>query len=247
MFFEPCPGGHRFSGSGICRLDCQGLKRSERNGTWGPNNHTPLQTPFLALRRDGHGLSFRAETAHLGPAEYKAVYNGELKALVGRRLSKLDRGELAIGDFTVKGAVPFLRALKKAGLRLYLASGTDEADVQQEAERLGYAEVFDGGIFGSIGQVAQDAKKMVIERILRDIGSERGQLIAFGDGPVEVRETVRRGSYAVGVASDEVRRFGLNLEKRARLIRSGAHVVVPDFSQWESLWTLLRLAKPEPR
>lgn len=177
----------------------------------------------------------------LSPAEYKAVYNEELKALVDQRLAKLDRGELSIGDFTVKGAVPFLRALQQAGVRLYLASGTDEEDVKQEAARLGYADAFDGGIYGSVGEVTKDAKKIVIERILNEVRGAFEQLIAFGDGPVEMRETARRGAYTVGVASDEVRRFGISQEKRARLIRAGAHTIAPDFSQWPQLWDFLRL------
>ena len=53
-------------------------------------------------------------------------------------------------------------------------------------------------------------------------------------------ETVT-GSTAVGVASDEVRRFGLNPAKRARLIRAGAAAIVPDFSQADALPRLLRL------
>jgi hypothetical protein len=40
------------------------------------------------------------------------------------------------------------------------------------------------------------------------------------------------------VASDELRRFGLNPSKRARLIRAGADMVVPDFSQWRLLLPL---------
>jgi rfaE bifunctional protein kinase chain/domain len=181
----------------------------------------------------------------LSATEYKAVYNEELKALVNRRLAKLERGELEIGDFTLKGAVPFLRALSRSGVRLYLASGTDEEDVRQEAERLGYADVFDGGIFGSIGEVTKDAKRMVIERILHEVNGAFEQLIAFGDGPVEMREMIRRGSYAVGVASDEMRRFGMNQGKRNRLIRAGAQLIVPDFSQWEMLWGVLRLPARE--
>jgi hypothetical protein len=57
-----------------------------------------------------------------------------------------------------------------------------------------------------------------------------------------MREAKRRGAVAIGVASDEVRRFGLNLEKRRRLIRAGADALVPDFSQWQQLWRLLHLS-----
>jgi len=177
----------------------------------------------------------------LTPEGYKKIYNAELIALVNRRIAKYDRGELELSDFTVKGAVPFLHALRAAGVRLYLASGTDDEDAKRESAHLGYADLFNGGIFGSLGQVNSDAKRIVLERILREIGGAFEQVIAFGDGPVEIRETTRCGGYSVGVASDEVRRFGLNLEKRARLIRAGAHTITPDFSQSASLWSFLRL------
>ena len=176
----------------------------------------------------------------LPAAKYKDIFNEELMALVNLRLAKLAAGELNISDFTLKGAVPFLRALQGAGLRLYLVSGTDEEDVKREADCLGYADVFSGGIYGSIGHVAKDAKKIVLERILNDVDGAFDQLIVFGDGPVEIREAKRRGAVAIGVASDELRRFGMNLEKRRRLIRAGADALVPDFSQWQRLWGLLQ-------
>ena len=133
----------------------------------------------------------------LTAAEYKGIFNQELIALVNLRLAKLETGELDINDFTLKGAVPFLRALQHAGVRLYLASGTDENDVKREAQRLGYADVFDGGIYGSIGEVTKDAKKVVIERIIHEVNGAYDQLITFGDGPVEMRETKRHGAVAI--------------------------------------------------
>jgi rfaE bifunctional protein kinase chain/domain len=177
----------------------------------------------------------------LSAAKYKGIFNEELMALVNLRLAKLKAGELNVSDFTVKGAVSFLRALQGAGLRLYLASGTDEEDVKREADCLGYADIFHGGIHGSMGEIAKDAKKIVIERILNEVDGAFDQLIIFGDGPVEIREAKRRGAVGIGVASDELRRFGMNLEKRRRLIRAGADALVPDFSQWQKLWGLLHL------
>lgn len=175
---------------------------------------------------------------------YKAVYNGELLALVRTRLAKLDRGEVSVEEYTLKGSLPLLAALDRAGVELHLASGTDQADVEAEAASLGFAGFFKGRIHGSIGDVNHEAKRVVLERILADIGP-RGLagLVTFGDGPVELRETRRRGGYCVGVASDEVRRFGLNPGKRARLIRAGADLVVPDFTQRGALLALLGMSR----
>jgi len=138
------------------------------------------------------------------------------------------------------GALLLLKALHAAGVELTLASGSDEADVVAEAKALGHAALFEGRIHGAVGDLKIEAKKIVLERILSEIGSLRaGMFVTFGDGPVEMRETKRRGGYAIGVATDELRRFGWNWSKRARLIRAGADLVVPDFSRWKTLLELL--------
>ncbi len=176
---------------------------------------------------------------------YKAIYNAELMNLVRERLARLRRGELAVEDFTLKNAPAFLRALSGAGLKLYLASGTDVADVVNEARALGYADLFEGRIYGAEGHSAVEAKKVVLERILNEIGAARAdRLITFGDGPVEIRATHKRGGATVGVASDEVRRFGLNRDKRARLVRAGADFIIPDYSRLSALLDFLRI-KPQ--
>ena len=173
---------------------------------------------------------------------YKQIYNEALLNLVHARSAKFEQGELDVADYTVKNAVAFLKQLQGRGLTLYLASGTDEQDVVREAEVLGYADVFQGRIYGAVGGISLDAKKAVLERILNDIGKDQArQVAAFGDGPVEIRETHKRGGFTVGIASDEVRRFGMNPIKRTRLIRAGADLVIPDYSQMQQLLTLLRL------
>jgi bifunctional ADP-heptose synthase (sugar kinase/adenylyltransferase)/phosphoglycolate phosphatase-like HAD superfamily hydrolase len=176
----------------------------------------------------------------LDVAGYKAIYNDALMAVVDGRLAKFRRGELDLDDFTVKGAVPFLRALRAMGVTLYLASGTDHDDVGREAEALGYAGLFDGGIYGALGRGQAHAKRRVIQRILNENGLDGSRLAVFGDGPVELRESRKRHGAAIGIASDEVRRYGLNPDKRARLVKAGAHLVMPDYSQAERVLALMR-------
>ncbi|WP_372948138.1 PfkB family carbohydrate kinase [Mariniphaga sp.] len=173
---------------------------------------------------------------------YKEIYNKELLAMVKEREAKLLRGELAVEDFTLKNAVSLLEKLHNAGVTLYLASGTDEEDVKNEARILGYDYLFEGGIYGAVGDVTKEAKKMVLDRILNTIGeSKTGQLAAFGDGPVEIRETRKRGGVTIGIASNEVKRHSLNESKRSRLIKAGADVIIPDFSQLPKLLQLLNV------
>ena len=173
---------------------------------------------------------------------YKAVYLDALMERVRERAGKLRRGELAVSDFTIKNAPAFLQRLRASGVKLFLASGTDQKDVVAEAEALGYAEAFEGRIYGAVGDVAVEAKRIVLDRILDDIGAANApRVVTFGDGPVEIRETRKRGGIAVGVASDEACRYGLNANKRSRLIRAGAHLIVPDFSQMDDLLRLLEI------
>jgi phosphoglycolate phosphatase-like HAD superfamily hydrolase len=171
---------------------------------------------------------------------YKKIYNDELLLMVKEREKKLQRAELTLEDFTIKNAVPFLTRLYQAGVKLYLASGTDEEDVKSEAKALGYEYLFEGRIYGAVGDINKEAKKIVLDKILDSIGTtESGQIITFGDGPVEIRETHKRNGITVGLASNEQRRYGLNAHKRTRLIKAGADIIISDFSQMEQLLELL--------
>lgn len=175
---------------------------------------------------------------------YKEIYNDELLKMVRIREAKLSKGELSLEDFTLKNAVLLLEKLYKAGVKLYLASGTDEEDVKNEARILGYDHLFEGGIYGAVGDITKEAKKIVLDRILDTIGnSGNGQVAAFGDGPVEIRETRKRGGLTIGIASNELKRHSLNESKRSRLIKAGADVVIPDFSQLPKLLNLLNITE----
>lgn len=178
----------------------------------------------------------------LSAPEYKKIYNEELLMIVNERVKKLSRNELMSEDFMIKNVNHFMKLLFDMGITLYLASGTDTGDLRNEASVLGYDKYFEDRIFGSVGDIMKDAKKMVLDKILDTIGeSESGSVITFGDGPVEIRETKKRGGITVGVASDELRRFGLNESKRLRLIKAGADIIIPDFTQSGQLLRLLNL------
>ena len=187
-------------------------------------------------------FGFVPEEKMLDEFGYKKIYNDELLAMVRLRERKFIKDELSLEDLTIKKALPFIKILLDAGIQLYLASGTDEEDLKAEAHILGYDEFFEGRIFGSVGDVTKDAKSIVLNRILDKIGSNASsRVITFGDGPVEIRETRKRGGLTVGLATNELRRYGLNTKKRTRLIKAGADVIIPDFSQYSKLLELLNI------
>ena len=182
------------------------------------------------------------ESEMLDEFGYKQIYNDELLKMVKEREKKYKNGELSLEDLTMKNAIPFLQKLYDSGIKLYLASGTDVDDVATEARVLGYDHLFEGRIYGAVGDVNKEAKKIVLDRILDTIGTAAsGKVVTFGDGPVEIRETNKRGGITIGVASNELRRYGLNESKRTRLIKAGADVIIPDFSQISQLLGLLNI------
>ncbi|OQY35308.1 MAG: carbohydrate kinase [Spirochaetaceae bacterium 4572_59] len=189
-----------------------------------------------ALRDMVRSFGYVAEEEILSPLEYKKIYNDKLMKMVSSRVDLFQRGLLNLDDVTIKGAVPFLEKLRKAGVTIYMASGTDQEDVRREATLLGYADYFNGGIFGSVGDVNCDPKRMVIETIIKNIpaGIKPEDCYIFGDGPVEMREASKRGFTRIGLVSDEKQRFGTNRDKRPRLILGGAQALIPDFS-WISI------------
>jgi phosphoglycolate phosphatase-like HAD superfamily hydrolase len=174
------------------------------------------------------------EVAHRGgrpldPLQYKHRYHDLLMERIHGRLEALASGAAAFEQWTVPGSHELLEDLCRRGLTLYLASGTDLNFVQKEAALLGVAPYFGERIYGALDDYKNFSKQMVIERILRDHGLHGEELLAFGDGFVEIEEVKRAGGVAVAVASDEVNRRGINEWKRKRLIEAGADVIIPEY------------------
>jgi hypothetical protein len=82
---------------------------------------------------------------------------------------------------------------------------------------------------------------MVIERILREHSISGAQLLAFGDGYVEIQNTKEVGGLAVAVASDEAHNGSGRMDewKRSRLLGVGADNVIPDFRDGEALLDII--------
>lgn len=171
----------------------------------------------------------------LEPLEYKREYIRRLQEKIGGRVSALESGEKRPCDFLMPGVVEFLAALTERGVVLYCASGTDEPFARHEAELLGAAGFFEGGVRGAQEDYRKFSKKDVIASIIREHGLGGAEFACFGDGFVEIEEGAKVGALTVGVASSEERLLSGKGEssvdewKRKRLIDAGADAIVPDF------------------
>jgi len=170
------------------------------------------------------------------PAEYKRDYHARLMARIKGRRDALRNGQARPRDYLVPGAHDMLSALHGLGLPLYLASGTDEQYVAEEAALLGLIPYVDGRVYGARDDFRSYSKKMVIEQVLRENQVDGSALLAFGDGYVEIENVKSVGGVAVAVASDESGRSGRpDAWKRDRLIGVGADLVIPDFQDAAAL------------
>lgn len=173
----------------------------------------------------------------LEPLAYKHEYLRRLEQRIRSRTEGIRDGKLRRDDFLVHGSRPLLESLRRRNLALYLASGTDEVFVKQEAELLDLTRYFGKHIYGAQDNYQTFSKKMVIERILRENQISGDRLLAFGDGYVEIQNTKEVGGLAVAVASDEAHNGSGQFDewKRHRLLGVGADVVIPDFRDGEAL------------
>jgi phosphoglycolate phosphatase-like HAD superfamily hydrolase len=164
------------------------------------------------------------------PSEYKHLYNEILDQHIKDRIAGLKSGQVKPEDMTVPGTFTWLEILKEHGVICYLASGTDEKYVLEESELLGLSNYF-AGIYGALEDYKNYSKKMVIERIIRTHQLHGSSFVAFGDGYVEIEDSKSVDGIAIGVASDEKNRAGVDAWKRSRLIAAGADIIIPDFRE----------------
>lgn len=163
------------------------------------------------------------------PQEYKERFLVNLFAVSGKRIEDLRAGRAAPDQYLVPGTRAMLEDLRARGLTLYLASGTDEFHLRQEADLLDVSRYFDGGVYGALPDPEAFSKRILIERVLALPGMRPDRLLGFGDGPVEIEELKRARTLAIGLATDEPECRIPNEWKRHNLIAAGADYIIPNY------------------
>ncbi|MDR1141134.1 MAG: haloacid dehalogenase-like hydrolase [Planctomycetaceae bacterium] len=160
---------------------------------------------------------------------YLNEYYQSLFEIVRQRHEQLQNG-LDPQELMVPGTLDFLTMLRRHGLKLYLASGTEEEFVRKDVQLLQLTDYFDGGLYGGQKDPSTFSKAMVVTKILRENKITGTELIGIGDGHTETDEVKKVGGFALGVASNETERQGIDLWKRDQLIRAGADWIIPDYT-----------------
>ena len=176
----------------------------------------------------------------LEPLAYKERYHDLLMQRIHTRRDALADGTTPPEEMLVPHTFALLEGLQARGAKMYLASGTDENYVKEEAALLTLDRFFGDHIYGAQADYKQFSKAMVIRRILEENAVDGEALLGFGDGYVEIQNVKESGGTAVAVASDEAGRSGKpDAWKRNRLLGVGADLVIPDYQDHEALLAYL--------
>jgi len=168
------------------------------------------------------------------PLVYKHMYLDRLNARIAYRLEELRNGACSPDKYMVPGSRALLEALAERGYTLYLASGTDEPFVKDEASLLDVTRYFKS-IHGALDDYKSFSKAILIQRIISNAEFDGPQFLGFGDGYVEIENVKTAGGIAVGVASFEPHCLEMDEWKRQRLIGVGADFVVPNYADLPEL------------
>ncbi|MGI6458564.1 MAG: HAD family hydrolase [Candidatus Hydrogenedentales bacterium] len=193
---------------------------------------TILQMERLVEMVQARGLVPRDQI--LDAQGYKKIYNDRLMVRVNERIQDLENGTLTPRDVTLRGALDFLERLSQKNVTQYIFSGTDRDDVRNEARLVGVAPYFQE-IWGALREYKDYNKEMVLREIIKTNDLHGSEVLIVGDGPVEIRNARDNDCVSIGVASDEIKGYGWNMEKYPRLVNAGADIMVPDFSDAAAL------------
>lgn len=160
----------------------------------------------------------------LDPWEYKAEYNRRLMENVAKKRTLAQNGNRE--DFIISGAEDFLKELKNRGIKLYAASGTDDADVKAEAAVLGIDKYFDA-IEGAKPFSEDCSKEATIKALMEKHSGD--ELLVVGDGPVEIRLGKDAGALTLGICASEKDLCGWDQAKIERLKKACAHALTDRF------------------
>lgn len=173
------------------------------------------------------------------PLNYKRQYLDLLWERIKVRVAELERGDAPPEKYLVPGAIELLEALKAKGMKMFLASGTDEVYMRREAELLGVTKYFDGGVFGALDDYKSFSKAILIRKIISEAEFSGEEFLGFGDGYVEIENVKEVGGVAVGVATDEPDCAQVDSWKRERLAKVGADFIIPHYRAHDELMTAL--------
>jgi phosphoglycolate phosphatase-like HAD superfamily hydrolase len=166
------------------------------------------------------------------------MYLDRLWTRIEHRVEELRKGRCSPEKYLVPGSRALLEALAERGYVMYLASGTDDSYMQDEAHLLDVHRYF-AGVHGALDDYRSFSKAILIQRIISSAAFAGEEFLGFGDGYVEIENVKQVGGVTVGVATNEPECLTVDEWKRQRLIGVGADFIIPNYSDLDELLSTL--------
>lgn len=195
-----------------------------------PSIHQMSRLADLIAERGGTALSADA---------YQCEYQARIGRVVNSRLAKIRSGEALPDTLLIPGVRAFFAALNERGISITLVSGTPYDELIDEVRLLGLEHHF-AAVIGPSGLADRSfSKREILHALLREHSLEGAEMLAFGDGPIELIETSAVGGLAIAVASDESQPTQMDLWKRDTLLAAGAHAAIANYTAHDQLLATL--------
>jgi phosphoglycolate phosphatase len=169
--------------------------------------------------------------------EYQRRYVEQITHVVAERMAGI-HGGADPASLMVPGARGLLEQLAARGLVLTVASGTPHPELIAEAALLRVAHFFADRLHGPRDTADREfSKRTTIHQLVTEHGISGEELLAIGDGPIEISEVNALGGLTIGVAGDDTT-FGsgrIDEFKRRQLLDCGADLIVPDYQHAANL------------
>jgi len=133
------------------------------------------------------------------PLVYKHMYLDRLMVKIKSRIDDLEAERISPETWLVPGSIALLDGLKERGLKLYLASGTDDKYVKHETAILGLNKYFGPHVYGALDDYKSFSKAILIKQIIDSAENKGDEFLGFGDGYVEIENVKAVGVGRAGV------------------------------------------------
>lgn len=197
---------------------------------------TIFQMEWLVEKVKTYGVSNEIHDAWW----YKEKYNEKLLQMVNKRIHLIASGKKTSNDYRIAGSLEFIQKLYEKGVEIYIASGTDDVDLQNEIYIVGIGDYVHTAK-GAPYLAKNCSKEKVLEDLLaKGTASIRAEQIAvIGDGKVEIQMGHESGTVTIGTATNEINKCGINEIKRKKLITAGADIIISDFLEYTKIFLYL--------
>lgn len=174
----------------------------------------------------------------LPASEYRARYDSVMAVKIADRIAGAQSGTIAAEELMVPYVRQMLDLVQQAGIPIALLSGTDREFLYQETQALGISHYFGDLVYGPGSHDPNYSKTSAIHEMMQRFDLGDGEIISFGDGPIEADATHAVNGVVIGIALDEEHGAQLDQRKRQLLLEHHASVITIDFREYQQLFAM---------